>query len=101
MAYKADLKDYRGSPAIELYHLFERAGADVSFYDAWTPVIDEPGLTATSIELTDEALRDADLVVITTDHSDIDYRRVVNFAQAILDTRNATSGIECEKITLL
>src|SRR5215208_3802318 len=101
MAYKADLKDYRGSPAIELYRLLERAGAEVSFYDAWTPVIDEPGLTAASIELTDDTLREADLVIITTNHSDVDYRRVVNFAHLILDTRNATRGIESEKITLL
>jgi len=101
MAYKADLNDYRGSPAIELYRLLERAGAEVSFYDAWTPVIDEPGLTAASIELTDDTLREADLVIITTSHSDVDYRRVVNFAHLILDTRNATRGIESEKITLL
>jgi len=101
MAYKADLNDYRGSPAIELYRLLERAGAEVSFYDAWTPVIDEPGLTAASIELTDDTLRDADLVIITTNHSDLDYRRVADFAQLILDTRNATRGIESEKITLL
>jgi UDP-N-acetyl-D-glucosamine dehydrogenase len=101
MAYKADLNDYRGSPAIELYRLLERAGAEVRFYDAWTPVIDEPDLTAASIELTDDTLRDADLVIITTNHSDVDYRRVVGFAQLILDTRNATRGIESEKITLL
>jgi UDP-N-acetyl-D-glucosamine dehydrogenase len=101
MAYKADLNDYRGSPAIELYRLLERAGAEVRFYDAWTPVIDEPDLTAASIELTDDTLRDADLVIITTNHSDVDYRRVVDFAQLILDTRNATRGIESEKITLL
>jgi UDP-N-acetyl-D-glucosamine dehydrogenase len=101
MAYKANLADYRGSPAVEIYKRLEEAGADVCFHDSWTPVVEEGGVTAIGVELTDEALRSADLVIITTHHSDVAYRRVVDLAPAILDTRNATRGIESEKITLL
>ncbi len=101
MAYKANLADYRGSPAVEVYRRMREAGAEVSFHDAWTPVVEENGVAATSVDLTDEALSGADLVIITTHHADIDYRRVVDLAPAILDTRNATRGIKSERITLL
>jgi UDP-N-acetyl-D-glucosamine dehydrogenase len=39
-----------------------------------------------------------DCVVIVTDHSDYDYRRIVQEAQLVVDTRNATRGIESSKI---
>jgi UDP-N-acetyl-D-glucosamine dehydrogenase len=101
MAYKADLDDHRGSPAIAIYQQLEDAGALVSFYDSWTPTVSEDGFNATSIELTEDALRNTDLVIITTDHSNIEYRRIVELAPLILDTRNATRGIESEKIVLM
>jgi UDP-N-acetyl-D-glucosamine dehydrogenase len=101
MAYKANLADYRESPALEVYRRLREAGAEVSFHDSWTPVVEEDGFAATSVELTDEALSSADLVVITTAHANVDYRRVVDLAPAILDTRNATRGMKSEKITLL
>jgi UDP-N-acetyl-D-glucosamine dehydrogenase len=101
MAYKANLADYRESPALEVYRRLREAGAEVSFHDSWTPAVEEVGFAATSVELTDEALSSADLVVITTAHANVDYRRVVDLAPAILDTRNATRGMKSEKITLL
>src|SRR5215217_5495309 len=101
MAYKANLADYRESPAMEIYRRLEEAGAEMSFHDDWTPVVEEDGVAASSVELTDEVLRKADLVIITTHHAGVDYRQVVDLAPAILDTRNATRGIENDKITLL
>lgn len=101
MAYKSNLDDYRESPAIEVYKLLQQAGAEVSFHDSWTPEVHEHGVHATGIDLTDEALEEADLVIITTRHSDVDYVRVVERAKAILDTRYATKNIPSEKVTLL
>lgn len=101
MAYKGDLDDYRESPAIEVYRLLTRAGADVSFHDSWTPDVNEHGVQAKGIDLTDDVIRDADLVVITTKHSDVDYAHVVELAQAVLDTRYATRGLTSDKVTLL
>jgi len=101
MAYKSDLDDYRESPAIEVYRLLERTGAEVSFHDSWTPKVYEHGLTITGVELTEEAVTGADLVIITTRHSDVDYQWVVEKAQIVLDTRYATRGIMSEKVTLL
>jgi UDP-N-acetyl-D-glucosamine dehydrogenase len=101
MAYKADLADYRESPAIEVYQQLQQTGAEVSFHDACIPIVHKHGLKARSIKLTDTAISGTDLVIITTDHSGVDYQRVVELAPLILDTRNATRGIESEKITLL
>ncbi|WP_216320703.1 nucleotide sugar dehydrogenase [Deinococcus aestuarii] len=101
MAYKGDLDDYRESPALEVHKLLSRAGVDVSFHDTWTPEINEHGVRACSVDLTDEVLEGTDLVIITTRHSDVDYARVVEKAQAVLDTRYATRGLASEKVTLL
>ena len=99
MAYKADLDDHRGSPAIAVYQQLKDAGALVSFYDSWTPTVSEDGFNATSVELTDDALRNSDLALVTADHSNVGYRRIVELAPLILDTCSAaTRGIESEKI---
>ena len=101
MAYKSDLDDYRESPALEVYRLLSESGAEVSFHDSWTPEVNEHGVQATGIDLTDQVLQDADLVIITTKHSDVDYANVIEQSQAILDTRYATRGMTSEKVTLL
>ena len=75
LAYKGDLDDHRGSPAIAVYQPLEDAGAVVSFYESWTPTVSVDGFNATSVELTDDALRNSDAVIITTDHSNVEYRR--------------------------
>lgn len=101
MAYKSNLDDYRESPAIEVYKRLQQAGAEVSFHDRWTPDIHDHGLHARSIELSDDAIENADLVVITTNHANVDYERVVAKAKAVLDTRHATKHIASPKVTLL
>lgn len=101
MAYKGDLDDYRESPAIIIYSLLEKAGAQVNFHDIWTPHIKEHGLDIHGVDLTDEAIKNADLVIITTKHSDVDYERVVNLSNRVLDTRHATKNIQSDKVVLL
>lgn len=101
MAYKPDLDDYRESPALEVYKLLERSGAKVTFHDRWTPDINDHGVVAHGVELTDECLCNADLVIITTNHTDIDYAHVVDIAPLVLDTRYATRGIQSPKVVRL
>lgn len=57
------------------------------------PSFRESGHERASVELTDIALADADAVVIITDHTVLDYQRVVDVATAVVDTRNATAGL--------
>jgi UDP-N-acetyl-D-glucosamine dehydrogenase len=99
VAYKKDINDVRESPALSIIDRLRAKGAivryhdpfvsDVSFDDAHT---DSAGDPLSSVELTDDELSSADCVVIVTDHSEIDYRRVTRLAPLIVDTRNALSG---------
>jgi UDP-N-acetyl-D-glucosamine dehydrogenase len=56
-----------------------------------------------SVDLTDDALKTSDLVVVLTDHPNVDYERVVRVGPRVFDTRNATKdvGVDREKITKL
>lgn len=103
VAYKKDIDDWRESPAIEVMKLLEETGADVSYHDPYIPEFEDHGYARKGIELTDEALANADLVVITTSHKSVDYERVVRLSPRILDTRYAAVGLEGsdEKVTLL
>jgi UDP-N-acetyl-D-glucosamine dehydrogenase len=93
VAYKKNIDDMRESPALDVIRLLEGRGAVVSFHDPYVPTFREDGHTFTGVELTDEALRGADAVVIVTDHDIVDYQRVVDLAPVIVDARNATKGL--------
>jgi UDP-N-acetyl-D-glucosamine dehydrogenase len=102
IAYKRDLDDYRESPAIEVYKLLERSGAVVSYHDTFCPSFSEHGVSGVGIDLNQQILQDVDLVIITTDHSTVDYALVVDNAPRILDTRNATKVVPHDgRVTLL
>jgi UDP-N-acetyl-D-glucosamine dehydrogenase len=89
VAYKPDIQDVRESPALDVIRLLEADGAVVSYHDPYVPELDEDGHRLESIGLTDAALSEADAVVIITDHSDFDYRRVVDQSRVLIDARHA------------
>jgi UDP-N-acetyl-D-glucosamine dehydrogenase len=93
VAYKRDIDDVRESPALDVMRLLEEAGATVGYHDPHVHSFRENGHEHQGIALTRDALSEADVIVIVTDHSAIDYQFVVNYAQLIVDTRNATKGI--------
>ncbi|HAF70307.1 MAG: Nucleotide sugar dehydrogenase [Acetothermia bacterium 64_32] len=103
VAYKRDIDDYRESPAIEVIRLLRADGVQVSYHDPYVPSFRTPDLEMESQPLTEDLLRSHDLVIITTDHSCIDYAWVVANAKHVFDTRNATKDVRenREKITLL
>jgi UDP-N-acetyl-D-glucosamine dehydrogenase len=90
VAYKRDIDDVRESPALDVMRLLEELGADVVYHDPYVPTFREDGIEHSSVELSDALLKRCDAVVIVTDHSSIDYQRLVNRASLIVDTRNAT-----------
>ncbi|HXY31736.1 MAG TPA: nucleotide sugar dehydrogenase [Gemmatimonadaceae bacterium] len=97
VAYKKDIDDLRESPALEILDLLSQKGVDVRYHDPFVPEIVDDGHTPAgavgrSVELTDDELREADAVLIVTDHSVVDYDRVVRLAAVVIDTRNATGG---------
>lgn len=93
MAYKKDLGDCRESPAIRVAELLLEDKAEVLYHDPHVDEIELNGRLYRSVPLEEETVKGVDLVVITTDHSFIDYRMLVQNAPVILDTRNATKGI--------
>ncbi|MDE3004250.1 MAG: nucleotide sugar dehydrogenase [Gemmatimonadota bacterium] len=88
VAYKRDIDDVRESPALDVLKLLAEDGASVSYHDPFVPQLYEEGVDLESVELTDDALSDADMVVILTDHSGFDYDRVVNKAVVLVDARH-------------
>ncbi len=103
VAYKKDVGDMRESPALDVIKLLAEKGATISFHDPHVRECNVEGTTYKNVDLTDEVLGAADLAVILTDHSAIDYERVVARAGRIFDTRNATAAVETnrERITKL
>jgi UDP-N-acetyl-D-glucosamine dehydrogenase len=101
MAYKRGVGDTRESPAIEIFKMLRDKGAEVSYADPHVPSIVIDGIPTKAVELTDETLAASDCVLIITDHPEFDYRRVVDVASLVVDTRNATWGISAPKDRLV
>jgi UDP-N-acetyl-D-glucosamine dehydrogenase len=97
IAYKRDIDDARESPAIDVYRLLEQRGAQVMYHDPFIPELHgdhgHGSFDAKSVPLTDENLAWADCVVVATDHSQFDYRRIVERARLVVDARNATAKV--------
>jgi UDP-N-acetyl-D-glucosamine dehydrogenase len=96
VAYKKDIDDMRESPALKIIQLLRKQGANITYHDPFIPVIEPHGgstLHLESVPLTDEVLANADSVLILTDHSNVDYERVVANAKLVVDTRNATKNV--------
>ena len=97
VAYKPDISDTRESPAVKLISLLKNAGAEVDYHDPHVPSFHENGVAMSSSPLAAGAY---DCVVVVTNHSGIDYERLVEDANLVVDLRNATgnSGKHSEKV---
>jgi UDP-N-acetyl-D-glucosamine dehydrogenase len=98
LSYKPDVDDMRESPTYKLMDLLEKYGADVSYYDPYIPVVPPTREHANwegtkSIEWDKRTLSSFDAVVISTNHSCIDYQQLADWNDCIVDTRNAMKGI--------
>ncbi|HET9533041.1 MAG TPA: nucleotide sugar dehydrogenase, partial [Blastocatellia bacterium] len=91
VAYKRDIDDVRESPALGIVDQLLHKGAEVSYHDPFIEEMDLDGKgKLRSVPLTDQALETSDCAVIVTDHSKVDYTRVVRLAPLVIDTRNIT-----------
>ena len=99
VAYKKDIDDLRESPSLTIIELLQKQGAQVSYHDPYFPFIGRGrkyDLQMKCAEL--KNLGQYDCVVIVTDHSDYDFEGIVQEAQLVVDTRNATRGMDNPKI---
>ncbi len=101
VAYKANIDDMRESPAIKIAELLLDKDADLSFHDPYVPVFEVGGQKLESVTLDDQMLRDTDIVLVVTDHQNVNYDAVVRNAPLILDTRNALKSFNESTIVRL
>ena len=104
VAYKRDIDDIRESPALAVMKLLQDRGAKITYNDPHVPKLHpmrKYNFTMSSKPLTEKILRDADLVVIITDHTEYDYQWIVNNASIIVDTRNVTKGIRSARAKII
>lgn len=92
-AYKPDIDDIRESPALDVIGLLENKGAEVMYHDPYISHISDRGIEMDSVDPLMPAVEKADCVAIITDHSDYDYRDILEHAQCIMDARNAVGDI--------
>lgn len=94
VAYKQDIDDYRESPAVAVINELEKVGADILYFDPYISSFKHEGKIYTGEkQLTKELLENADLVMITTAHTNVDYIFVQKHAKNIFDTKNACKNV--------
>jgi UDP-N-acetyl-D-glucosamine dehydrogenase len=99
VAYKRDIDDLRESPSLTIIEELQKRGAEVFYNDPYFPRVGRGRKYNLQMICTPlDNIGQYDCVLIVTDHSDYDYKKIVSEAQLVVDTRNATKGIESEKI---
>jgi UDP-N-acetyl-D-glucosamine dehydrogenase len=99
LAYKRDIDDLRESPSLTIIELLRAKGAIVAYNDPYFPTVGRGRHYDLNMQCTPlDNLAQYDAVVIVTDHSSYDYPAIVQQAQLVVDTRNATKGIDSPKI---
>ncbi len=94
-AYKPDIDDVRESPSLDVIGMLQKKGALVNYHDPYIPHIhhEYDGWHMDSVKDVMKAVREADAVVIVTNHKVYDYAAIVKEAKFVFDTRNATGKI--------
>jgi len=94
-AYKPDVDDVRESPALDVIGLLKQKGAEVEYHDPYIPTIhhETDGWHMNSVKDMMKAVKDADAVVIITNHKEYDYNAIVESAKFVFDSRNATRKV--------
>jgi UDP-N-acetyl-D-glucosamine dehydrogenase len=98
VSYKPGVGDTRESPALKIISLLKDLGADVSYHDPHVPTLADLGLTSTPL---DDAVKDADLVVIVTAHPSVDHDLVARRARLVVDLRGVTRSSNLASVVRL
>jgi UDP-N-acetyl-D-glucosamine dehydrogenase len=99
LAYKRDIDDLRESPSLTVIELLQQRGAAVEYNDPFFATVGKGRKYALNMSSTPlDKIPEFDCVVIVTDHTQYDYAKIVASAKLVVDTRNATKGIEAANI---
>ncbi|MFH1441358.1 MAG: nucleotide sugar dehydrogenase [Candidatus Omnitrophota bacterium] len=101
VSYKKDVLDLRKSPALDIIGLLSKKNIKVSYYDPLVPYLKFGRINLKSIKLNSKELKKYDCVIITADHSRVDYNFILKNSPRIFDTRNIYKGVEDRKIIRL
>jgi UDP-N-acetyl-D-glucosamine dehydrogenase len=93
VAYKRGVGDTRESPALEILATLREKGAEITYVDPYVPSVALDGIALKAVELCERDLVATDCLLILTDHPEFNYRKIVELAPLVIDTRNATWGI--------
>jgi UDP-N-acetyl-D-glucosamine dehydrogenase len=97
VAYKKDIDDIRESPALRIMDLLKYKGAKITYHD---PNVKNVG-PLKSLDLTQNTINEQDAIVITTDHTNIDYKSLGKHAKLIVDTRNIMATVKNPKARVI
>jgi len=103
VAYKPNVSDLRESPALDVIGLLRQKGAVVDYHDPYVPQVRHESLQMTCVSDLEGAVQQADCVVITTDHDAYQWKKILELARLVVDTRNALgeSGRDSPKVVRL
>jgi len=94
VAYKANVADTRDSPALEIIEALGGKGAALAYHDPFVPTLSLNGVELAAVAWPAADLASYDLVLILTAHATYDWKAIVREAPLIVDTRNATDGLD-------
>ena len=97
VAYKKDIDDVRESPALRIIEVLKYKGAKINYHD---PYVENVG-SLKSLDLTKNTIEEQDAIVITTDHTSIDYSSLGKYAKLIVDTRNIMATVKNPKARVI
>ncbi len=97
VTYKADVADWRETPALKVMELLQREGAKLAYADPFTPSVEIEGRSYEAVEATDERLSRCACALVLTAHSAFDFERIVRRAPLVFDTRNGTRNVKEKK----
>lgn len=101
VAYKKDIDDMRESPALDVIHTLKQRGANVDYFDSFVPEFEWEGMKMKSVAWSKDLAKKYDAVVITTDHSNVDYAALLKASKTVIDTRNALKDFKDPRIVKL
>lgn len=97
VAYKKNIGDMRESPALDIIEELHELGAKVCYHDPFVKRLGVDGIHMSSSPISEKPLKSYDMVIVVTDHSSVDYQKVVRNARLLLDTRNCLKKFTAAK----
>jgi UDP-N-acetyl-D-glucosamine dehydrogenase len=98
VTYKANIADYRESPATSLARHLNELGAKVLYHDPYVPRWPVGGSEFACVSDLDAAVTEADLVILLQNHRVYDVDILADSAKRFFDTRGATTTTSATRL---